>query len=67
MATNTQKSVTLRDGTTVSFFGKGALGRILVGRDPSTNKPISWHISGRWRWDDQDHPLDITEGFTPEK
>jgi hypothetical protein len=42
------------------------LGRILVGRDPVTDKPISWHLSGRWRWDDQDHSLDIVDGFTPE-
>ncbi|MNU27336.1 hypothetical protein D3C71_157230 [compost metagenome] len=65
MAPNTQ-TVTLRSGSTVSFSGKGVLGRILVGRDPKTDKPICWHLSGRWRWDDQDHPLDIVDGFTPE-
>lgn len=65
MAPNTQ-TVTLRSGSTVQFSGKGILGRILVGRDPGTGKPISWNLSGRWRWDDQDHPLDIVGGFTPE-
>jgi hypothetical protein len=61
-----EQTVTLRNDSQVLFGGKGPLGRILVGRDPETDKPISWHLSGRWRWDDQDHPLDIVDGFMPE-
>jgi hypothetical protein len=53
--------VTLRDGSAVEFYGKGALGRVLIGRVPETGKPICWNLGGRWRWDDQVHPLDIID------
>jgi hypothetical protein len=56
--------VTLRNGRAVQLAGKGPLGRILVGR-AEDGSPMSWHLSGRWRWDDVDHPLDIVEGFQP--
>jgi hypothetical protein len=67
MEAKMQESVTLRNGSTVGFYGKGVLGRILVGTDPDTGKPICWNLSGRWRWDDQDHPLDIIDGYESER
>ncbi|MCV9964362.1 hypothetical protein OIU34_20960 [Pararhizobium sp. BT-229] len=50
---------TLRNGETVHDVSKGILGRVLVGR--REGKPICWTLEGRWRWDDQDHPLDIVD------
>jgi hypothetical protein len=67
MDEKTETTVMLRNGRTVEFYGKGVLGRILIGRDPVADTPITWHISGRWRWDDQDHSLDIVDGFTLER
>lgn len=53
--------VVLRDGTKAVLLGRSPGGRILVGQ--GAGKPMSWHISGRWRWDDQTHPKDIVEGL----
>jgi hypothetical protein len=52
----------LRNGETVHDVSKGVLGRVLVGR--RQEKPICWTLEGRWRFDDQDHPLDIID-FKP--
>lgn len=55
--------VRLRNGESAIFFGKGPLGRTTVGRIWSNRDSITWNLEGRWRWDGQDHPLDIVEGF----
>lgn len=64
MEARKEKTLTLRDGSKVIFIGKGVLGRILVGRNPASGKAISWNLEGRWRWDGQDHSLDIIDSFS---
>jgi hypothetical protein len=57
--------VKLRNGEQVILFTsvKGGLGRVRTGRIWKNRDPITWNLEGRWRWDGQDHPLDIVEGF----
>ncbi|NTF18203.1 hypothetical protein G6L37_07270 [Agrobacterium rubi] len=66
MKRDIETSVTLRSGSVVNLSGRGALGRILNGFDPATGRVITWNLNGRWRWDDQDHEMDIVDGALPE-
>lgn len=60
-----EKAVRLRNERVGLITGKGILGRCLVGyhapEGAQAVKPITWHPSGRWRWDGEDHPLDIVD------
>lgn len=56
--------VKLRNGDrAILFVSKGGLSRVRTGRIWRNREAITWNLEGRWRWDGQDHPLDIVEGF----
>lgn len=53
-----QHWVRLRNGQEARVDGRGTISsNVLIGR--LDDRPICWNGSGRWRWDDQDHPLDL--------
>ena len=53
--------VVLRNGSQATLKGRGIFGGILVGQ--AGGRPISWHPSGRHRWDDEHHANDIVAGL----
>jgi hypothetical protein len=56
--------VKLRNGDQAILFNRtGGLSRVKTGVIWKNRESVTWNLEGRWRWDGQDHPLDIVEGF----